>query len=276
MFTPNQTIDICYPNHYFNKNSTYCQNFSESSDSLSNQSSPTMPNNYYEARTYTPNYMGDYEMSDEGIANLNNDIKPPTINRGGRKQVKIGTTKRNTRERNRVRYINNCFEVLREHIPIEMASEDKNHKLSKVETLKYAAIYIQKLADLLASTETHNDQKIDVKSEPTISSSIKKIKNNKNLVISRQENISTISYNNININVYENHISNSPSPVHSSNSPSSTASSVSMDYKFYNQEISPNNYMNPYFNCSKSSLYHLNSLNNYENVSNRQMHYGNW
>lgn len=283
MFAQNQTMDICYSNQYFNKTSTYCQNFSESSDSLSNQSSPTMPNNYYDVHAYTPNYMGDYEMSDEGTRNVNNEIRPPTVNRGGRKQVKVGTTKRNARERNRVRYINNCFEVLREHIPVEMASDDKNHKLSKVETLKYATIYIQQLTDLLTSTET---SKIDIKSEPIMPSGAKKIKTNKTQITSKQENIKTISdaaefnkdisYNNINVNIYENSISNSPSPVYSSASPCSTASSVSIDFKYYNQEFSPNNNVNPYFNCSKSSLFHTNSFNNYENVSNRQMHYGHW
>jgi achaete-scute complex protein len=69
-------------------------------------------------------------------------------NRGGRKQVKIGTTRRNARERNRVRHINDCFEILRQHIP----HEKHNKKLSKVDTLKSAMIYIENLRQLLQST----------------------------------------------------------------------------------------------------------------------------
>ncbi|CAF0870267.1 unnamed protein product [Brachionus calyciflorus] len=86
-------------------------------------------------------------------------------NRGGRKQVKPGTTKRNARERNRVKYINNCFEVLREHIPYELIVDDNNktngnqRKLSKVETLKYASLYIRQLTELLEqSNENQNLQ----------------------------------------------------------------------------------------------------------------------
>ena len=69
-------------------------------------------------------------------------------NRGGRKQVKLGTTRRNARERNRVRHINACFEILRQHIP----HEKHNKKLSKVDTLKSAMNYIENLRQLLQST----------------------------------------------------------------------------------------------------------------------------
>lgn len=86
-------------------------------------------------------------------------------NKGGRKQVKQGTTKRNARERNRVRYINNCFETLREHIPDEMISDEPkspaNRKLSKVETLKYASLYIKQLTELLQESENNTDENID-------------------------------------------------------------------------------------------------------------------
>ncbi|CAF1326710.1 unnamed protein product [Rotaria magnacalcarata] len=71
-------------------------------------------------------------------------------NRGGRKQVKIGTTRRNARERNRVRHINACFEILRQHIP----NEKHNKKLSKVDTLKSAMIYIENLRQLLQSNSS--------------------------------------------------------------------------------------------------------------------------
>jgi achaete-scute complex protein len=71
-------------------------------------------------------------------------------NRGGRKQVKVGTTRRNARERNRVRHINTCFEILRQHIP----HEKHNKKLSKVDTLKSAMDYIENLRQLLQSTSS--------------------------------------------------------------------------------------------------------------------------
>ncbi|CAF1365923.1 unnamed protein product [Adineta steineri] len=71
-------------------------------------------------------------------------------NRGGRKQIKLGTTRRNARERNRVRHINACFEVLRQHIP----HEKHNKKLSKVDTLKSAMNYIENLKQILHSTTT--------------------------------------------------------------------------------------------------------------------------
>ncbi|CAF2693770.1 unnamed protein product [Rotaria sp. Silwood2] len=71
-------------------------------------------------------------------------------NRGGRKQIKVGTTRRNARERNRVRHINACFEILRQHIP----HDKHNKKLSKVDTLKSAMIYIENLRQLLQATTT--------------------------------------------------------------------------------------------------------------------------
>ena len=92
------------------------------------------------------------------------------INRGGRKQIKSGTTKRNARERNRVRYINYCFDVLRQHIPVSASttstisddqtsitdnSSDLNKKLSKVETLKFATQYIKQLTVLLEQLDNN-------------------------------------------------------------------------------------------------------------------------
>lgn len=92
-------------------------------------------------------------------------VKPPVVNRGGRKQVKVGTNRRNARERNRVRFINNCFDVLRDHIPQELVAtaattlspqsaanrSNVNQKLSKVETLKLATLYIKQLTEVLNS-----------------------------------------------------------------------------------------------------------------------------
>ena len=83
-------------------------------------------------------------------------------NRGGRKQIKVGTTRRNARERNRVRHINNCFEILRQHIP----HEKHNKKLSKVDTLKSAMMYIENLRQLLQSTSPMiYQQQLNIKQE---------------------------------------------------------------------------------------------------------------
>lgn len=69
-------------------------------------------------------------------------------NRGGRKQIKLGTTRRNARERNRVKHLNQCFEILRQHIP----QEKHQKKLSKVDTLKSAMIYIENLQQILQNS----------------------------------------------------------------------------------------------------------------------------
>lgn len=53
--------------------------------------------------------------------------------------------KRNERERNRVRLVNDGFSCLRQHIPY---FPDKK-KLSKVETLRYAVAYIKHLQDMI-------------------------------------------------------------------------------------------------------------------------------
>lgn len=147
-------------------------------------------------------------MSDDSLQgsilckkNLNTAFKP-SVNRGGRKQAKVGTTKRNARERNRVRYINNCFEVLRERIPFEFADEQKNRKLSKVETLKYATMYIKQLTDLLKSADKL-ETKSSIKSETKIEAD-KSIQKTSSLT-------SSISFNNININIYDTRTLNSDS-----------------------------------------------------------------
>ena len=106
-------------------------------------------------------------------APLQEQPAPPRKNRGGRKQVKPGTGKRNTRERNRVRFLNACFELLREKIPGELVAElaapvehgddaasvmsssttHQPRELSKVETLRCAAWYIRHLTELLANDD---------------------------------------------------------------------------------------------------------------------------
>lgn len=56
--------------------------------------------------------------------------------------------RRNERERNRVKMVNNGFAVLRQHVP----NGGKNKKMSKVETLRSAVEYIRQLQKLLGQT----------------------------------------------------------------------------------------------------------------------------
>lgn len=71
--------------------------------------------------------------------------------------------RRNARERNRVKQVNNGFANLRQHIPNFIAAHFEasngrggNKKLSKVETLRMAVEYIRRLEEILASDEGEN------------------------------------------------------------------------------------------------------------------------
>jgi achaete-scute complex protein len=214
----------------------------------------------------------------------------PPVNRGGRKQVKVGTNKRNARERNRVRYINNCFEVLREHIPVELVvGEQKNRKLSKVETLKYAAIYIKKLNDLLNNNE-QNVNNFEAKNQGEsinydngsqfASNSNLYYNNNQSTINNKIENktSSSIQFNNININIYDSKAANEylHSPALSSASSSSSSSSFGPCFNNTYAQSYSDGAANPklpvYFNCGKTSSLmmssFLNSNNSYGHVNN--------
>lgn len=65
----------------------------------------------------------------------------------GKRPKPLAMSRRNARERRRVKMINNGYETLRHHVP---AGVD-NKKLSKVETLRAAVDYIKYLQDLLQS-----------------------------------------------------------------------------------------------------------------------------
>lgn len=77
--------------------------------------------------------------------------------------------RRNARERNRVKQVNNGFANLRQHIPVKVISSLSNtsgrgasKKLSKVDTLKLAVEYIKSLKSLLDECEqkkSHNNNK---------------------------------------------------------------------------------------------------------------------
>lgn len=74
----------------------------------------------------------------------------------------VSVARRNARERNRVKQVNNGFSMLRDHIPpeiadtFEQAGRGNAKKLSKVETLRMAVEYIRSLEKML-SFDTSND-----------------------------------------------------------------------------------------------------------------------
>lgn len=74
-------------------------------------------------------------------------VKPPPA---------VTVARRNARERNRVKQVNNGFSLLRDHIPpeiaecYEQAGRGSSKKLSKVETLRMAVEYIRNLEKMLA------------------------------------------------------------------------------------------------------------------------------
>ncbi|XP_012279964.1 uncharacterized protein LOC105699504 [Orussus abietinus] len=67
----------------------------------------------------------------------------------------VAVARRNARERNRVKQVNNGFATLRQHIPSHVAAGygDRGKKLSKVETLRMAVEYIRGLQRLLAEAD---------------------------------------------------------------------------------------------------------------------------
>ncbi|XP_015183595.1 PREDICTED: achaete-scute complex protein T8-like [Polistes dominula] len=68
----------------------------------------------------------------------------------------VAVARRNARERNRVKQVNNGFALLRQHIPNHITASygDKSKKLSKVETLRMAIEYIRSLQRLLSEADS--------------------------------------------------------------------------------------------------------------------------
>ncbi|CAH3993297.1 achaete-scute complex protein T8-like [Pieris brassicae] len=79
------------------------------------------------------------------------------VSEDARSATPLAVARRNARERNRVRQVNDGFAALRRHIPEEVAAafenansnRGPNKKLSKVETLRMAVEYIRNLESLL-------------------------------------------------------------------------------------------------------------------------------
>ncbi|OXU28284.1 hypothetical protein TSAR_003382 [Trichomalopsis sarcophagae] len=86
----------------------------------------------------------------------------------------IAVAKRNARERNRVKQVNNGFATLRQHIPSHVAQGygDRGKKLSKVETLRMAVEYIRGLQRLLAEADGLDYDAVNASSRANHDSSI--------------------------------------------------------------------------------------------------------
>jgi achaete-scute complex protein len=109
-----------------------------------------------------------------GQISMNHQKEQPSakkrrVSDGGSGKVKpppaIAVARRNARERNRVKQVNNGFSMLRDHIPKEIADNYEQagrgsaKKLSKVETLRMAVEYIRSLEQMLAF-DTSNDSMV--------------------------------------------------------------------------------------------------------------------
>ncbi|XP_075972441.1 uncharacterized protein LOC142974163 [Anticarsia gemmatalis] len=98
-----------------------------------------------------------------------------------RSPTPLAVARRNARERNRVRQVNDGFAALRRHIPEEVAAafenansnRGPNKKLSKVETLRMAVEYIRNLENLLniGHADKENSSRPSMESFPSPASS---------------------------------------------------------------------------------------------------------
>lgn len=111
--------------------------------------------------------------------------KRPRLRENSTEEVRsptpLAVARRNARERNRVRQVNDGFAALRRHIPDEVAAafenansnRGPNKKLSKVETLRMAVEYIRNLESLLniGHTDKENSGRPSMESFPSPASS---------------------------------------------------------------------------------------------------------
>lgn len=112
-------------------------------------------------------------------ANIDRIRKSAKKEQRGQNPPPIAVARRNARERNRVKQVNNGFATLRQHIPNEIAeiyenansNRTSNKKLSKVETLRMAVEYIRSLENLLKKSDDNQDPQEHTISFPSPASS---------------------------------------------------------------------------------------------------------
>lgn len=93
-------------------------------------------------------------LSEAGQYLNRNIITCPADSTSCTKRTKVSSmSRRNARERRRVKLINLGYETLRDHVPAGI----ENKKLSKVDTLRSAVDYIKQLQDLLSVTDQENN-----------------------------------------------------------------------------------------------------------------------
>nr|QNN94675.1 achaete-scute A3 transcription factor [Malacoceros fuliginosus] len=87
---------------------------------------------------------------DSAYNDENVDENNVRVTKSGRKKSKLtGTARRNERERNRVKQVNQGFAKLRDHVP----KRGRGRKMSKVDILKSASDYIQNLQGMLDESD---------------------------------------------------------------------------------------------------------------------------
>ena len=103
-------------------------------------------------------------------------------------------SRRNERERKRVKMVNLGFETLRQHVP----SGRKNKKMSKVETLRSAVQYIKQLQDMLKASDTDVGDFADSVDMDELESKVTEIIKNSTM-INNNNNNNTLDMDNGNI-----------------------------------------------------------------------------
>lgn len=153
------------------RNMTLGQNFNIVSNNcviVSNQQTPVIMH-HHGKRPIAPATEQRSHVMAQLDQNLNNKKKMSYTHMGPYAPQPASVQRRNARERNRVKQVNNGFANLRQHIPPDVITALTNggrgasKKLSKVDTLKLAVEYIRRLQDLLeendsetGSTSTHS------------------------------------------------------------------------------------------------------------------------
>lgn len=136
------------PNNLCNLNSIYSLNLNnsnnsiDSSNSFNSLSSITSNNTLIDSKTNLEINNGDLLKSTRKKMKQNFSDQPESVKR------------RNLRERQRVKQLNNGYQRLRSKLP------NSSKKMSKVQTLRGAANYIRLLSQILANDQIQSDQSI--------------------------------------------------------------------------------------------------------------------
>ncbi|TMW43013.1 hypothetical protein DOY81_011907 [Sarcophaga bullata] len=132
--------------------------------------------------------------------------------------------RRNARERNRVKQVNNSFSRLRQHIPQSIIADltkgggrGPQKKISKVDTLRIAVEYIRRLQDLLEDLNTsnsaqHQQQQQQPQFETQSSSNCDSASNSSFISSSSSSSTNTTSFDSQNTPVFYTQTPTSPLP----------------------------------------------------------------